>query len=91
MSLRPVADRLIVRRIPEVESLIALPENMKTDRGVVLAAGPGAVDDLGIRRPMTVRPGDTVFFSRHGQQVFRHEGEELMSLREIDVIAYAPE
>ena len=92
MKLKPLGDRLIVRAIEEEETTasgIVLPETAKEkpQRGEVLAVGDGARDDDGERIPLDVAVGDTVLYSKYGGTEVKVDGEDLLVLRESDVLA----
>ena len=93
MKLKPLGDRLIVRAIEEEEqtvSGIVLPDTAKEkpQKGKVLAVGDGKVnDDTGKRTPLDVAEGDEVLYSKYGGTEIKVDGEELLVLRESDVLA----
>jgi len=93
MKLKPLGDRLIVRAIEEEETTasgIVLPETAKEkpQKGEVLAVGDGKVnEDTGKRTPLDVATGDTVFYSKYGGTEIKVDGEDLLVLRESDVLA----
>ena len=93
MKLKPLGDRLIVRAIEEEEqtaSGIVLPDTAKEkpQKGKVLAVGDGKVnDDTGKRTPLDVAEGDEVLYSQYGGTEIKVDGEELLVLRESDVLA----
>jgi chaperonin GroES len=93
MKLKPLGDRLIVRALDEDETTasgIVLPETAKEkpQKGEVLAVGDGAWDDDGEKRiPLDVAAGDTVLYSKYGGTEVKVEGEDLLVLRESDVLA----
>ena len=92
MKLKPLGDRLIVRAIDEEETTasgLVLPDTAKEkpQKGEVLAVGDGALDDDGKRRPLDVTEGDTVLYSKYGGTEIKVDGEELLVLRESDVLA----
>ena len=92
MKLKPLGDRLIVRPFAEeetTESGIFLPETAKEkpQKGTVVAAGDGAIAEDGTRRPLDVSEGDEVLYSKYGGTDITVEGEELLVLRESDVLA----
>ena len=92
MKLKPLGDRLIVRAIDEEEktvSGIVLPDTAKEkpQKGEVIAVGDGALDDNGNRKPLDVKDGDTVLYSKYGGTEIKVDGEELLVLRESDVLA----
>jgi chaperonin GroES len=93
MNLKPLGDRLIVQAIEEEETTasgIVLPDTAKEkpQRGKVLAVGDGKVnEDTGKRTPLDVSEGDEVLYSKYGGTEITVEGEELLVLRESDVLA----
>ena len=93
MNLKPLGDRLIVQAIEEEETTasgIVLPDTAKEkpQRGKVLAVGDGRFDDEGAKRiPLDVTAGDTVLYSKYGGTEVQVEGEDLLVLRESDVLA----
>jgi chaperonin GroES len=92
MRLQPLADRLIVEALEEedsTESGIVLPDTAKEkpQRGRVLAVGPGARDKDGKRIQMDVAEGDEVIFSKYGGTEIRLGSDEVLILRESDVLA----
>jgi len=93
MKLKPLGDRLVVRAIEEDETTasgIVLPETAKEkpQKGEVIAAGDGAWDDDGEKRiPLDVAVGDTVLYSKYGGTEVTVDGEDLLVLRESDVLA----
>ena len=94
MPLRPLHDRLIVqRKEPELKTAggIVLPDSAgeKPEQGVVVATGPGRRNDQGQFVPRIVQPGNTVLFGKHSSQTVKLDGEELLVIREVDVLANA--
>ena len=93
MKLKPLGDRLIVQAIEEDETTasgIFLPETAKEkpSRGKVIAVGDGKWDEDGEKRiPLDVAEGDEVLYSKYGGTEVNVEGEELLVLRESDVLA----
>jgi chaperonin GroES len=91
MKLKPLGDRLIVRALDEEETTasgIVLPDTAKEkpQKGEVLAVGDGPIED-GERRPLDVAAGDTVLYSKYGGTEVKVDGEDLLVLRESDVLA----
>ncbi len=91
MHIRPLYDRIIVKRIEQqrqTASGIVIPDTAgeKPEQGEVLAVGPGKLLDNGTVRPLEVKVGDRVLFSKYGGQTVKVEGEELLVLREEDVL-----
>ena len=92
MDLQPLGDRLIVEVLEEEEitvSGIVLPDTAKEkpQRGRVLAAGPGGRNDKGELIPMEVGEGDEVVFSKYGGTEVKLGSDEVLILRESDVLA----
>ena len=93
MKLKPLGDRLIVRAIEEEETTaggIVLPDtaNEKPQKGKVLAVGDGKIsEDTGNRIPLDVSEGDEVLYSKYGSTEIKVDGEDLLVLRESDVLA----
>jgi chaperonin GroES len=93
MNLKPLGDRLIVRAIEEEETTasgIVLPDTAKEkpQKGKVIAVGDGRVnEDTGKRTPLDVSEGDEVLYSKYGGTEIKVDGEELLVLRESDVLA----
>ena len=92
MDLQPLGDRLIVEPLEEEETTssgIVLPDTAKEkpQRGKVLAVGPGSRDENGKYVAMDVEEGDEVIFSKYGGTEITVDGDELLVLRESDVLA----
>jgi chaperonin GroES len=91
--LRPLGDRLVVRRSEATEKTkggIVLPDSAKNkpQRGKVLAAGPGRLAKDGSRRAMQVKEGDTIIFTSWAGDEFREKsGDTILVMREEDVLA----
>ena len=93
MNLKPLGDRLIVKALEEDDTTasgIVLPDTAKEkpQKGTVLAVGEGKWDEDGDKRiPLDVAEGDTVLYSKYGGTEVEVEGEDLLVLRESDVLA----
>ena len=93
MKLQPLGDRLIVKAVDEEETTasgIALPDTAKEkpQKGKVLAVGDGKWDEDGEKRiPLDVAEGDEVLYSKYGGTEIKVDGEDLLVLRESDVLA----
>ena len=92
MKLKPLEDRVIIKAVQEEEktaSGIVLPDTAKEkpQKGKVVAVGDGAVNEDGSRRPLDVSEGDEVLYSKYGGTEVTVENEELLVLRESDVLA----
>ena len=92
MKLKPLGDRLIVKPSDEEETTasgIVLPDTAKEkpQKGKVVAVGDGAVNEDGSRRPLDVDEGDEVLYSKYGGTDIVIDGEDLLVMRESDVLA----
>ena len=92
MKLRPLADRVIVKRIEsetKTASGIVIPDNAaeKPDQGEVLAVGPGKKTDKGELLAMSVKVGDRVLFGKYSGQTVKVDGDELLVMKEEDLFA----
>jgi chaperonin GroES len=93
MKLKPLGDRLLVQPVEEEETTasgIVLPDTAKEkpQKGKVLAVGDGRYDEDGDKRiPLDVAEGDEVLYSKYGGTDITVEGEDLLVLRESDVLA----
>jgi len=91
MKVRPLQDRVIVRRMEEerkTASGIVIPDaaTEKPDQGEIIAVGNGKMDDNGKLIPMSVKKGDKVLFGKYAGQTFKMDGQEYMTMREDDII-----
>jgi chaperonin GroES len=91
MKIRPLHDRVIVKRIEEERRTpggIVIPENAaeKPDQGEVLAIGTGKVMDDGKVRPLAVKVGDRVLFGKYSGSTVKMDGDELLVMREEDIM-----
>jgi chaperonin GroES len=93
MKLKPLGDRLIVEALEEEETTasgIVLPDTAKEkpQKGKVIAVGEGAWDEDGEKRiPLDVAEGDEVLYSKYGGTEIKVDGDDLLVLRESDVLA----
>lgn len=92
MNIRPLHDRILVRRTEEERTSpggIVIPDSAteKPSRGEVIAAGKGKILDNGEVRPMDVKVGDKVLFGKYAGTEIKVEGEELLVMREDDIVA----
>ena len=90
MSIRPLHDRIVVRRTEEEQKTaggILLPGSAqeKPQQGGILAVGNGQITDNGVR-PLDVKEGDTVLFGQYAGQTVKVDGEELLIMKESDVL-----
>lgn len=91
MQIRPLHDRVIVKRLESERTTaagIVIPDSAgeKPDQGEVLAVGPGKRDESGKIIPMDVKVGDCVLFGKYAGQTVKVEGEELLVMREEDIM-----
>ncbi len=92
LKLQPLGDRLVVKPIEQEDITrggILLPDTAKEkpQEGKVLAVGPGRLSDEGNRLPMDIKVGDIVVYAKYGGTEIKVEEEELMILRESDILA----
>ena len=92
MAIRPLHDRILVRRLEEGEQRIGgiiVPDSAKEkpQQGEVIATGNGKIKDDGERVPLDVKVGDLILFGKYTKQEVTVEGEEYLILREDEVLA----
>ncbi|MED5510955.1 MAG: co-chaperone GroES [Pseudomonadota bacterium] len=92
MNLKPLYDRLVVRRLEAettTKSGIIIPDKAseKPTQGEVVAIGDGAVSDAGERRQLSVKVGDRVLFGQYAGSEIKVDGETLLVMKESDVLA----
>ena len=92
VKLQPLGDRIVVKPIEREEVTkggIVLPDTAKEkpQEGKVLASGPGRLSEDGKRITMDVKVGDVVLYVKYGGTEVKIDGEELMILRESDILA----
>ena len=91
MKIRPLHDRIIVKRLEEerkTASGIVIPDTAaeKPDQGEVLAIGKGKILEDGNTRPLDLKVGDKILFGKYSGQSVKVKGEELLVMREEDVM-----
>jgi len=91
MALRPLHDRLLVKRLEEKEQVqgsIIIPDTAKEkpQEAKVLAVGPGRITDDGKLQPLDIKAGDTVVFGKYAGTEVKIDGEDLLIIREDDVL-----
>ena len=91
MKVKPLHDRVLVRRLEQEEKTaggIIIPDTTKEkpQMGEVLAIGAGARDESGKVHPLEVKVGDVVLFAKWGGTEVKIEGEELLVMKESDII-----
>jgi chaperonin GroES len=92
IKIKPLADRLVVKPIEKEEVTkggIVLPDTAKEkpQEGEVLAVGPGRLSEDGKRIAMDIKVGDIVIYSKYGGTEYKIEEEEVIILRESDILA----
>ncbi|MGB0515216.1 MAG: co-chaperone GroES [Wenzhouxiangellaceae bacterium] len=92
MNLRPLHDRVIVKRLEEERTTaggIVIPDSAteKPSRGEVLAVGNGKILEDGSKRELDIKVGDKVLFGKYSGNEVKVEGEELLVMREDDIMA----
>jgi chaperonin GroES len=91
MKVRPLYDRLLVRRVAEEEKTkggIIIPDSAKEkpSEGEVVAVGAGKVNEKGVLRPLDVKKGDRILFGKYSGNEIKVDGDELIILREDEVL-----
>jgi chaperonin GroES len=91
MKIKPLHDRVVVRRIDEEERTpggVIIPDTAKEKpmQGEVLAVGPGARDESGKRIAPDVKEGDTILFGKWSGTEVKIDGEELLIMKESDIM-----
>jgi chaperonin GroES len=91
MNIRPLHDRLIIKRLEEerkTASGIVIPDTAaeKPDQGEVKAVGKGKLLDDGKIRPIDLKVGDRVLFGKYSGQTVKVQGDELLVMREEDIM-----
>jgi chaperonin GroES len=92
IKLRPMGDRVVVRPAQQEQTTrsgIVLPDTSKEkpQRGEIVAAGKGRLNEDGDRVEMDVKVGDIVLFAKYAGTEFKHEDEDLLILSEKDILA----
>ena len=92
MKIRPLQDRVLVKRVEEEEKTqggIIIPDTAKEkpQQGIVVAAGPGKANEDGKVRPLDVKKGDKVLFGKYSGSEVELDGEEHLIIREEDILA----
>jgi chaperonin GroES len=92
MDVRPLHDRIIVRRLEEGEQKVGgiiIPDSAKEkpQRGEVIAAGEGKLNEDGKRVPLDVKAGDQILFGKYTSQEVKLDGEDYLIMREDEVLA----
>ena len=96
MNVRPLRDRILVKRVEEEEQKVGgiiIPDTAKEkpQQGKVVAAGKGRVNDKGETFPLDVKAGDTVLFGKYAGTEIKLDGEEFLIMREEEVLGVIEE
>lgn len=96
MKLKPIQDRVLVKREDAEEKTsggIIIPDTSKEkpSKGVIVAVGDGARDEKGNVIPMTLKVGDKVFFTKWGGTEIKIDNEDLLIMKESDILAIIEE
>jgi chaperonin GroES len=91
MQIRPLYDRLVVRRIEQKETIqsgIIIPDTAKEkpQEGEIIAAGPGGRDENGKLTPLDVKKGDKVLFGKWSGTEVKIDGQDLLIMKESDIM-----
>jgi chaperonin GroES len=91
MNIRPLQDRVIVKRMEEERTSsggIVIPDSAteKPIRGEVIAVGPGKVQDNGKQQPVDLKVGDTVLFGKYSGTEVKIDDEDYLVMREDDIL-----
>ena len=91
MKFKPLHDRILVKRLEDNEKTkggIIIPDTAKEkpSEGEIMAVGPGALNNEGKRNPVDVKVGDKVLFSKYSGDEVKIDGQELIIIKEEDVI-----
>jgi len=91
MKVRPLQDRILIKRVPEEEKTkggIIIPDTAKEKpaEGEVIAVGAGKVDDKGTLRPLQVKKGDRILFGKYSGNDIKIDGVDHLILREDEVL-----
>ena len=91
MNIRPLHDRVIVKRLEEERTStggIVIPDTAaeKPMKGQVVAAGPGKLNDEGKRQPLEVKAGDKVLFGKYSGTEVKVDGQDIVVMREDDIM-----
>jgi chaperonin GroES len=92
MNVRPLNDRVLVKRLEEETKTaggLFIPESAKEKptRGKIIAAGNGKSNDDGVRKALDVKAGDTILFGKYAGTEIKLDGEDLIIMREDDILA----
>ncbi|MDH6239992.1 co-chaperone GroES [Aurantimicrobium minutum] len=92
VAIKPLEDRIVIKQVEAEQTTasgLVIPDTAKEkpQEGVVVAVGPGRVDDNGNRVPLDIAEGDKVIYSKYGGTEVKYAGEEYLVLSARDVLA----
>ena len=92
VAIKPLEDRIIIKQVEAEQTTasgLVIPDTAKEkpQEGVVVAVGPGRIDDNGNRVPLDIAEGDKVIYSKYGGTEVKYAGEEFLVLSARDVLA----
>ncbi len=93
MAVKPLGDRVVVKRLEDMEEKsaggIIIPDTAKEkpQKGKIIAVGPGRVSDEGKKLPMEVKVGDEILFGKYSGTEIKIDGEEYLIMHESDILA----
>lgn len=92
VSIKPLEDRVVLQQVKAekvTSSGLVIPDaaTEKPNEGVVIAVGPGRLDDKGNRLPVDLKVGDVVIYSKFGGTEVKYDGEEYLIMNSSDIVA----
>ena len=92
VAIKPLEDRIVIKQVDAEQTTasgLVIPDTAKEkpQEGVVVAVGPGRIDDNGNRVPLDIAEGDKVIYSKYGGTEVKYAGEEFLVLSARDVLA----
>lgn len=92
VAIKPLEDRIVIQQVEAEQTTasgLVIPDSAKEkpQEGLVMAVGPGRIDDNGNRVPLDIAVGDLVIYSKYGGTEVKYGGEELLVLSARDVLA----
>ena len=92
VTITPLEDRIVIKAVEAEQTTasgLVIPDTAKEkpQEGIVIAVGPGRVDDNGNRVPLDIAVGDKVIFSKYGGTEVKYDGEDLLILSARDILA----
>ncbi|MDH6532343.1 chaperonin GroES [Aurantimicrobium minutum] len=92
VAIKPLEDRIVIKQVEAEQTTasgLVIPDTAKEkpQEGIVVAVGPGRIDDNGNRVPLDIAEGDKVIYSKYGGTEVKYAGEEFLVLSARDVLA----